>query len=345
MSGRKLGPTWTNLYEAEDGSLKNAAILSILRDKCSDLRWFNNCNIGKIYEALIDINEYLNGIVKNSCAWETRPLSERQIICAESVMALIHDEEYSKALHELADCIDDYGTATTRTISINEYALYNCMISCFIKKMEPEADIIHMCEWKPVEDYKKGIQVKNKEVFMKLKDVLNKVTNNSFFLTISGVCNEWYGGVEDFKKTDYYKKYKNKIVKEMILFSTNSTPELCIVIEHNTIFPMEKEEEQALKVAVEALEERAAEEKIIWHDVVKRPPTEEEIKEIEEHYEVFYSIPKYFFDCVMPEEEQEILVVAKDIGGYDGGYYLINGSWDNVIKWAEIPPKYKSRKD
>lgn len=137
---RKLRPAenWrqvvANLSEAEDGSLKNAEILSILREKCSDVNWFNNCNIEKIYEALIDINEYLNGSVKNLCACETRPLSERQILCAESVMTLIHDEEYSKALHELADCIDDYGTATTRTISINEYALYKCLIFCFSLK-------------------------------------------------------------------------------------------------------------------------------------------------------------------------------------------------------------------
>ena len=85
------------------------------------------------------------------------------------------------------------------------------------------------------------------------------------------------------------------------------------------------------------------EEKIIWHEVIKRPPTEEEIEEYKETrgYEICYMI-----DGVMPDDEQEILIVTKwgvdtDVCGIDEGYYLENrGDWDDVIAWAEMP-KYK----
>ena len=66
---------------------------------------------------------------------------------------------------------------------------------------------------------------------MRLRDVLNKFTNSSFLLTINGVCDEWYGGVEDLQKEDYYKKYRDKKVVGMAILCTNMTPELCIEIE------------------------------------------------------------------------------------------------------------------
>lgn len=66
---------------------------------------------------------------------------------------------------------------------------------------------------------------------MKLKEVLNKFTNDSWLLTINSVCDEWYGGVEELKKEDYYKNYKEKKVIEMAILSTNCMPELCITIE------------------------------------------------------------------------------------------------------------------
>ena len=85
------------------------------------------------------------------------------------------------------------------------------------------------------------------------------------------------------------------------------------------------------------------EEKITWHEVSKRPPTEEEK---EEHLEAFDCVPEYILDCKMPDDGQEILIVTKygvdtDICGIDEGYYLeIRGDWDNVMAWAEMP-KYK----
>ena len=87
------------------------------------------------------------------------------------------------------------------------------------------------------------------------------------------------------------------------------------------------------------------EEKIIWHEISIRPPTEEEIKEYKEErgYEICYMI-----DGVLPDDGQEILVatkwgVDKDICAIDDyGYGLEGfGDWDDVLAWAEMP-KYKA---
>lgn len=86
------------------------------------------------------------------------------------------------------------------------------------------------------------------------------------------------------------------------------------------------------------------EEKIIWHEISIRPPTEEEIEEYKEKrgHEICYMI-----DGVLPDDGQEILVVTKygvdtDVCGIDEEYYLESGrSWDDVIAWAE-KPKYKA---
>lgn len=86
------------------------------------------------------------------------------------------------------------------------------------------------------------------------------------------------------------------------------------------------------------------EETIRWHEVTKRPPTEEEKEEYLKEYDY---IPEYILDCVLPDDEQEILVVTKygvdtDVCGIDEDYYLESGrSWDDVIAWAEMP-KYKA---
>ena len=86
------------------------------------------------------------------------------------------------------------------------------------------------------------------------------------------------------------------------------------------------------------------EEKIIWNEVIKRPPTEEEKEEYLKEYDY---IPEYILNCVMPDDGQEILIATKwevdtDICGIDEWYYLENrGDWDDVIAWAEMP-KYKA---
>ena len=66
---------------------------------------------------------------------------------------------------------------------------------------------------------------------MRLKDVINMFSNSSFLLTINGVCDEWYGGIEELPNESYYNKYKDKRVLSMAILLTNGMPELCIEIE------------------------------------------------------------------------------------------------------------------
>lgn len=66
---------------------------------------------------------------------------------------------------------------------------------------------------------------------MRLRDLLNKFTNSDWLLTINGVCDEWYRGVEELKKEDYYKKYKDKKVLKLAILTTNEVPELMVTIE------------------------------------------------------------------------------------------------------------------
>lgn len=53
------------------------------------------------------------------------------------------------------------------------------------------------------------------------------------------------------------------------------------------------------------------------------------------------------FDCEMPDDGDEILIVTKsgvdtDVCGIEEGYYLEGyNDWENVIAWAEMP-KYKA---
>lgn len=91
-------------------------------------------------------------------------------------------------------------------------------------------------------------------------------------------------------------------------------------------------------------------EKIVWHDVVTRPPTEEELEEFAEHGLSAEEYPSYVFNCQMPNEDEDILILTKKgwvhqdtcmSDGYCGIYGLIyldfNGNWDNVIAWAYLP--------
>ena len=96
-------------------------------------------------------------------------------------------------------------------------------------------------------------------------------------------------------------------------------------------------------------------EKIVWHEVVTRPLTEEEIEGFAEWGLAKYEYPLYMFDCELPDDNREILVLGE--GGYvwqdtcmldDGcagynSYYLDNhGDWDDVVAWAYIPTGKKN---
>lgn len=85
------------------------------------------------------------------------------------------------------------------------------------------------------------------------------------------------------------------------------------------------------------------EEIITWYKVKTRPLTEEEKREYIEQFGYEFN---YVFDCKMPDDGDEILIVTKygvdtDVCGMDEGYYLEGlGDWKGVIAWAEMP-KYK----
>lgn len=98
-----------------------------------------------------------------------------------------------------------------------------------------------------------------------------------------------------------------------------------------------EEAEAKISTAEVVIKEMTYEEKIVWHEVVKRPLTEEE-------KEYSGKDCKYMLDCALPEDGQEILIattrwgVCKDICGTDDGYYLEGlGDWGNVIAWAAMP--------
>ena len=90
-------------------------------------------------------------------------------------------------------------------------------------------------------------------------------------------------------------------------------------------------------------------EKIVWHEVVTRPPTEEEIEECAEWGLAEHEYPLYMFSCELPDDNREILVLGKSgdvsqdtcmLDGYAGYnfYYLDNyGDWDDVVAWAYLP--------
>lgn len=48
------------------------------------------------------------------------------------------ENRYNLALHEFLDCIDDWGRGRDRKISIDECILYNCILSCFMARLEEQ---------------------------------------------------------------------------------------------------------------------------------------------------------------------------------------------------------------
>ena len=72
------------------------------------------------------------------CAYVS-PLSARQGYCSDASIKLIMDNKYNHALHEFEDCIDDYGKGKGRYLTKNEFILYNCILTCFITRLEEQA--------------------------------------------------------------------------------------------------------------------------------------------------------------------------------------------------------------
>ena len=68
---------------------------------------------------------------------------------------------------------------------------------------------------------------------MRLQELLNKFTNVNFLLTVDGWCDELsFYEYEDEKKQEYWKKYKDRKVKNLAILTTNELPELCVTLEN-----------------------------------------------------------------------------------------------------------------
>ena len=91
-------------------------------------------------------------------------------------------------------------------------------------------------------------------------------------------------------------------------------------------------------------------ETIVWHEVVTRPPTEEDIEEWTEQGLSEDEYPAYIFSCDLPDDGCDILVLTTggfvyqdtcmiDDGGvgYDSIYLDNHGEWDEVVAWAYLP--------
>lgn len=83
-------------------------------------------------------------------------------------------------------------------------------------------------------------------------------------------------------------------------------------------------------------------EKIVWHEVTTRPPTEEEIALCERWTG---NILDTVYDCPMPEYYDEILIcygegrvyVDTCIKNEYGMGLEIHRNWGDVLAWAEMP--------
>ena len=69
-----------------------------------------------------------------------RSLSTRQAFCAKQILFNIIYHNYNAALRYLELCIDNDGHGFDLIISMNEYVLYYCLITCFIEALVQEGN-------------------------------------------------------------------------------------------------------------------------------------------------------------------------------------------------------------
>lgn len=97
----------------------------------------------EIYETLKNCKsllEKMGCLYSEECEFE-KSLSSRQNFCACSSIKLIMESAYNQAMHEFQDCIADYGKGRNRPVTMNEYILYNCILDCFLAKLEKKESI------------------------------------------------------------------------------------------------------------------------------------------------------------------------------------------------------------
>ena len=84
-----------------------------------------------------------------------------------------------------------------------------------------------------------------------------------------------------------------------------------------------------------------------WTPIKTRPLTEEEKQEIEEQGSYYL---EFMYDCLLPDDGQEVLITARYGGiekttffneGYDGSYFEDYEDDGDVKAWMPLPEPYK----
>ena len=65
-----------------------------------------------------------------------RPLSPHQMACVDATIKCIMRKEYFGAICKFTACITDGGCGISREISVNEFSMYNSILTCFIEKIK-----------------------------------------------------------------------------------------------------------------------------------------------------------------------------------------------------------------
>lgn len=100
--------------------------------------------------------------------------------------------------------------------------------------------------------------------------------------------------------------------------------------------------------AISAIENLPSADVQKWIQIKTRPMDDEERDYYEEHYGFRPYDDEVMFDCMMPDDGQEILVsfksgfVSTDICDSDGGFIGLegNGDWDGITAWMPFPKAY-----
>ena len=149
------------IYKEGQENIKNSELLSLLMIRGQYAHYNSEFSDEEIHIALCRAREYLDvyimkedeaiiiGNTENLSL--IRPVSPRQVYCSNLSIKFIMEKKYNHALHEFSDCIADFAQGEKKAISISEYALYNCIISCFIAVIE---DGLKSHTLKPVQIYK-----------------------------------------------------------------------------------------------------------------------------------------------------------------------------------------------
>lgn len=136
--GRK-GTGMVRTYLKPFVSVKGEELLNPLLIRGKYAGYGTHFSDDEIYIALQKCRNLIPRFGGDIPCYDISPLSARQGFCSNATIKLIIDNEYNDALHEFEDCIDDYGKGRSRYITKNELILYNCILTCFITRLEKQS--------------------------------------------------------------------------------------------------------------------------------------------------------------------------------------------------------------